>query len=60
MGTATERYTDAKADEAFARAHAVTQQEILKSTRWLIATALAGLGVIIAAFAIVVAIVTRN
>ena len=60
MAAATERYADAKAEEAFARAHAVTQQEILRSTRWLIATALTGLGVVIAAFAIVVAIVTRN
>ena len=39
---------------------ALTQREILRSTRWLIATALTGLGVTIAAFAIVVAIVTRN
>ena len=60
MVAASESYTDAKAEEAFARAHAATCQEILRSTRWLIATALTGLGVIIAAFAIVVAIVTRN
>ena len=60
MAAATERYVDAKAEVAFARAHAVTQQEILRSSRWLIATALTGLGVVIAAFAIVVAIVTRT
>ena len=60
MATATERYADAKAEGAFAHAHALTQREVLRSTRWLIATALTGLGVVIAAFAIVVAIVTRN
>ena len=60
MAAATERYADAMADEAFARAHAAAQQEILRSTRWLIATALTGLGVIIASFAIVVAVVTQN
>ena len=59
MASATEGYADAKAAEAFERAHAASQKEILRSTRWLIATALAGLGVIIAAFSIVIVIVTR-